>query len=394
MHYKKYLQVFCLALLVLSLPCGINGLFLYNIGEFAAPEKVAALQSSDKIQLAAFATHDLTFPYKLALYKTAKPEIVALGSSRVMPFRQNQFSAKFLNLSRAMNSVDQGYVLVDELLKIHRPKIVILALDYWWFFEPTHENINYYVPPKDAATISINLLLKPFVWLYEGKISWDFYLKSLFTFSINKEQKHLGLKATLANEGFAKDGSYYHTGITTGLVQSTDIQFKETLSLISESKGFYTHSLEFKELHLQRLNALINKLTTAGIKTYVFIPPMAPTVLKKISENKAQYAHIDEFLNKMNSVQNGVYHFHNANTLAATDCQFLDGCHGGETLYLKILLSIAKQDESKILEKALNLDYIHHAILKYESLSMVPNKDITSQNEVDYLKIGCKRQSS
>ena len=44
-----------------------------------------------------------TFSYKLELIKNVAPKIIALGSSRIMQFRKEDFNTSFINAGGAMN---------------------------------------------------------------------------------------------------------------------------------------------------------------------------------------------------------------------------------------------------------------------------------------------------
>ncbi len=247
--------------------------------------------------------------------------------------------------------------------------------------------------PKDKAAISFALLLKPFLWLYEDKITWRYYFETLLNPFVGSNSKHLGLKAQRTFEGFAKDGSYYHTGFMTGQVPSPDAKFQETLSHIQESKGFYTHHLKINTIHLSRLKEIIEKLEDAGVKTYIFIPPIAPSIVKQIAESGSKLQHIDDFFDRLTFLNKTIYNFHNPAALRSTDCEFIDGCHGGEVLYLKMLLNMAEQDKTKILNAYLNQDYIKNSIKQYHHLAMIPDEKITTLKEIDYLQLGCHKDS-
>ena len=80
------------------------------------------------------------FNYKKELVKNIKPKIISLGSSRVMQFREESFNTKFITAGGAMNHLNEGYLFLQEITKYHKPEIIILGLDFWWF------NENYYQP--------------------------------------------------------------------------------------------------------------------------------------------------------------------------------------------------------------------------------------------------------
>ena len=71
--------------------------------------------------------------YKLRLYAAVKPVIAAVGSSRVMQFRGDWFRKPFVNLGGAAGNLSVLNSTVNAMIRDHRPKVVLLGLDFWWF---------------------------------------------------------------------------------------------------------------------------------------------------------------------------------------------------------------------------------------------------------------------
>ena len=65
----------------------------------------------------------------MELIKQVKPEIIALGSSRVMQFREDSFNKKFVNAGGAMNSLSE-FNFFEKMYEFHNPKYIILGLDF------------------------------------------------------------------------------------------------------------------------------------------------------------------------------------------------------------------------------------------------------------------------
>lgn len=389
--FKQYLKIFILVLCGLGLPCGVNALFLYFSGELLPVSTITKMQEGNPNHLAGFATHDLTYFYKLETYKTIQADIIAIGSSRVLPFRREMFSKTFFNFGRAMNSIDQGYFLVDEILKIHTPKVVILGLDFWWFVGNAKENIQYYIPPKDNTTLSLKLLMQPYLWLYQNKISWDYYIKTLFKPLYGAFIPHIGVHAQMKNEGFAHDGSYYYTSVVTGAAPSDDIQFQTSLLQIQEGKGQYQHNQKISPIYIERFLRMIEKLQENGVKVMVFIPPVSPTIVEGLEKNKDKFEYITDLFSHLKTYNITLFDFHNAADIKACDCEFLDGYHGGEVLYLRMLDKMATEENNKALLPFVNMPYITSTIAQYRNRFATPHSVLSTLPEIDFLQIGCKK---
>ena len=110
----------------------VYGLFLWRAGELSSLSDIVARQGQTGTVYGS-AVHDDSFAYKLQLVSTAKPNVIALGSSRVLQFRQAHFTETFINADRAMTTPAEEIKFLDALLPRHKPKVVILGVDFWWF---------------------------------------------------------------------------------------------------------------------------------------------------------------------------------------------------------------------------------------------------------------------
>lgn len=122
-------------------------LFLYLglIYEHNSYEAIAKRQIKND-SLYGSALNENYFSYRLAMIKLQKPDILAIGSSRVGQFKAKYFKHSFYTAANAANHLEEMQQFIDEVLKIYTPKVVILGLDPWWF--------NKKVPPPTDTCLS------------------------------------------------------------------------------------------------------------------------------------------------------------------------------------------------------------------------------------------------
>ncbi len=89
--------------------------------------------------------------YKLRLYAAVKPVIAAVGSSRVMQFRGDWFRKPFVNLGGAAGNLSVLNSTVNAMIRDHRPKVVLLGLDFWWFLPQWEKNPEAANPPASGS---------------------------------------------------------------------------------------------------------------------------------------------------------------------------------------------------------------------------------------------------
>src|ERR1700722_4483896 len=134
MIHLQYIKKVLLFLAIFAVPIGSNGLFLFNSGELLSDKDIADKQlASEKNCIVGLATRNSGYYYKQEMYRKIKPEILILGSSRVMQYRKEFFSRSMLNAGGAMNSINEGFSFVTDSFNEVAPKVLIMGLDYWWF---------------------------------------------------------------------------------------------------------------------------------------------------------------------------------------------------------------------------------------------------------------------
>jgi len=156
-------------------PLILNFFFLKNSGEFLSVSEIFTLQNRGKTHETLYGSSLFNEVKELKLYsiKMKKPKIVAFGSSRVLQFRDTFFSEAFYNLGYTASSIHEALDTALSMLLIHKPKVVLLGIDFWWF------NENFYKPnydisiPKTTNNIDCAHLLLPFKWISEKSINFS-----------------------------------------------------------------------------------------------------------------------------------------------------------------------------------------------------------------------------
>ena len=130
-----WLKRFFLSLVILALLAGLLLVpwavcWLTASGELDQEEVVARQAQGEFVLFGPGLAQDI-MAYKLALYAAVKPEVVVLGSSRAGNVRAAFFERPFVNMAGAATDLESLRLLVDRMLAVHRPKVVLLGLDFW-----------------------------------------------------------------------------------------------------------------------------------------------------------------------------------------------------------------------------------------------------------------------
>ena len=155
---RVVIGLFLVAFLIL-LPYSF--LWVYTSGDVALERVVERQAKGDFVLFGSGISQDFV-DYKLSLYAAVRPKIVAIGSSRVMQFREGYFRKPFLNMGGVAGNLPVLRSTIDAMLAVHVPEAVILGLDFWWFMPRWNPNPFAPEPPtRGSYTYSMATLKKP-----------------------------------------------------------------------------------------------------------------------------------------------------------------------------------------------------------------------------------------
>jgi hypothetical protein len=389
LNIKKWLSLWFFICLGLGVLIFISIKYLENIYEHNTYKEIINRQIQNN-SIYGTALNQNTFGYKLELIKQIRPEIIALGSSRVMQFREESFNNTFINAGGAMGNLSEGILFLNQMLKYHKPKHIILGLDFWWFTDNRKEP-KFYLHHKNTGDIlTQKKILQPYYWLFNGKIKLESFKYIVSNDLIpNPLTKHdsLGIQAINTSNGFRKDGSYSYGKYIFGFKKSKDEKFKNTFSRIEQGINRFEYGEYLSSKKFNKLKEILNILKENNINVTIVIPPLSPSAYNKLQEHKEDYKYINNLFTKLNKID--YFNFHNIASINATDCEFIDGFHGGDIVYQRILKVIS--EKNNYLRKAINIIQIKKNINIYKGKVLsIEDEYFYNSKEIDFLKLGCR----
>lgn len=338
------------------------------------------------------AVNTAEFQYKLELYKRMKPEIVALGSSRVLQFRQHHFKKRFLNMGRTITALEDQEI-INEMMRIHKPEYILFGLDHFWFNIPPNKSF----PNNKNRGTELNpyKIFIPLKWIMDDKITATQFIQIAGGADrvAGVDTLSYGVAARHGTGGYAKDGShYYYSEITAAPRGGEKKGFSHFEKLIEEANTGYAFPGDSIKSEKWRLVAeIMDTIQKNGVKIIVFLPPVAHPVYKKIINSK-KFGYISELKTFGQKFNVPFYDFLDPRSLTMDQCEFLDGIHGGEIVALKMLLTFAADrpnEFGRILDKAKLLSMVQ----KYGGRVLIPVGPAENIREVDFLGLGCPKQT-
>jgi hypothetical protein len=173
-----------------------------------------------------------------------------------------------------------------------------------------------------------------------------------------------------------------------GQRKNKDARFLATIAKFNGGDRVFLGSKHVSKTQWDKFDGLLKYLRKQNIKVVLFIPPAAPTIVDLMNKNRAQYAYFDELRRNLAAASAryhfGYFDFHDPRPIGGSDCEFVDGVHGGVIMYDRVLRQMAlhvpelqKMADMPQLEKEIKANSGHASLLGAE--------------ETDFLDIGCKR---
>jgi len=234
----------------------------------------------------------------------------------------------------------------------------------------------------DEVPILLDILIKPWVWLIEKKVT----VKE-FVYLLSQEHDSVGASAILREDGVDKYGTHYYTSMTRGVRKHEDYEFNKTLRSIEQNKKIYVPSDHISETRRDQLLEFFDYITSQGITLITVLPPMSDYAVKTMTEDGG-YTYIPKLRDWLKTTGLEHYDYHNASSLGSDDCEFVDGNHGGAILYMRMLNDMSEKTQSA-LSDYLDLDFIKKTIVEKKGYATYP-----TDGEIDFLNIGCLRNKN
>ena len=361
-------------------------LLVLKVGEVDIENVINRQTSHDSSETILFSSgiNQSFFPYKSELMKINAPDVVALGSSRALEVRGKFIQGRFTNMGGVVSSIADLESYAKFITEFSpKPKLTLLFLDPWWFnrdFNSSHVVISREEFPK---MISLDHFYRGIKLLNRG----NWIIKSF-------QDNNLGIAALLTGDGFSIDGSYHYSGSISGKNISNDIKFVRTLDLIKNGDWVFKNGTEPDAALITRACDAIAEIKKNTYNIVLVAPPFPGPVWDQLKENP-KFGYIKKaYIELQRCLSTNVYEYLSLDQIkGSNDCEFIDGIHGGDTVYARILLSIATNNH--IVNSYVDREYLE-AFVRDESgyAGGFTRHTLVGAKEIDFLKLGCDKSKN
>ncbi len=310
-----------------------------NCGEFKDIEDNIEAQRKNHNMLIGLGYNEQTSYYKLVNANYYQADVVALGTRRVMQFKKEFFKSSFYNCGGAVGGNYKEYVNFLENLT-YKPKVILLGLDQWVFNDAWNRSCKEYTGFMKIEKENRNkgAMLKKIVKDWTRR-KWRFSDLKLYPGNI-------GFNGRIKDSGFMYDGSYYYGNIYRNPEEQEDYQFKDTLDRVTKGNRNFEWGNHVDADTLVQLKELLSHCSNNNILVIGFLPPFAPTINDKMTKS-GNYTFLREITPACKTIFDScnyeLYDYTDGGSLKDTDEHYIDGFHGSEVIYGKIIQDMIKR---------------------------------------------------
>ena len=312
--------------------------------------------------------HEKNYHYVKWAYlnENEKKDIWALGSSRVLQFRDKMFDSSFYNVGYTIESINDFRTFLKSIPEAKHPKYIIIALDQWMFNLAWEKLTSKATVNSWQNSFSIFPSLTDIYPFYKDFYKGKYPLKTLLR---DNPILKIGLNATFNNTGFRNDGSMYYGGqiakLLTNDKRAADYKYSNTFERIKKGNRRFEYGKSVNEKALVELNELLKYCKEHQIEVVGFLPPFADMVFSKLIETN-HYDYMKEIYSKVKPIfynyKYEMYDFSRVSLCNSNDSETIDGFHGGELTYQKMLINM--MDSGSILNRVTNIERLKSDLAK------------------------------
>ena len=292
-----------------------------------------------------------------------KIEVLVLGSSRVLQFRSEMFIKSFFNAGFTVKSVSDFEEVLRQLPKDKLPKYLIIGLDQWMFNKSYDDLKADIFEEKNSTNLNTNNSangLVQFKNIYLDIFSQKLTMRKLVN---HNDYTPIGINAIINDTGFRNDGSMQYgiqiQKLLSGNKTAEDFKYQDTFERIRNGNRRFEYAKNMNIETLPVLESLLKFCTQNKIKVTGFLPPFADEVYNAM-KNSNNYLYFNEILPNTESIfyKYGaeIYSFSSMEEFNSSDLETLDGFHGSEKAYLRILIEMI--DRGSVLGEVCQIDQL------------------------------------
>ncbi len=319
---------------------------------------------------------DVNRYYKTSiLRKSEKRTVWALGSSRVLQFRENMFSSPFYNAGSMVQSAGDFLQVLQVVEEDRLPGYLLVSIDHWMFnsrwkhHDEVYDKKSFLQNQTTFTDENVKVWVKGVPRMYKDLVKGK--LKKQREVIAEDFDIFVGMNAFFRGSGFRNDGSYYYGRRIHAYLAEDSLDWENTFSVtlgrIAKGSDRFSRMGDMSADALAEMEKFLNACAEAGIAVVGFMPPFPSTVCKAL-EKTGDLADIISLYQELEPIFKGygfeVYNY-SCSDVASSNHEAIDGFHGGERAYLRLLTDMV--DRGSVLHEVTDSKQLHRDLLQGEN---------------------------
>jgi hypothetical protein len=340
---KKFLLRLAVFMMPMLLFLAVPVYVLYRSGEnFVDPDEII---NDSRKHIAGYAYSESNYSYiKWKTFASGESrKVIALGSSRVLQFRDEMFTSSFYNAGYTVSGIRDYINFLKIIPKEKYPEYLIISLDQWMYNE-AWDNMKGESVKKDkwstAYVKNPDFTILKNVWgdLIDGKINFKFARKK-------DAIQYIGLNGVINKKGIRNDGSMDYGNQLDLLRKDTTDHYKDTYTRMKLGVRRFEFATRVHPKAIAETRRILEFCKKNNIKLIAILPPFGDKVYQKMLES-GQYGYLPKIYPAIaplfKKYDAELYDFSKVSDCNSNDNETIDGFHGSEVTYGKILVEILK----------------------------------------------------
>jgi hypothetical protein len=280
--------------------------------------------------------------YKLTATLRRRPEVLALGTSRVWQVRDGLFrdDVRFYNAGGAARRTEHFLRFLERIPAGAEPSVIVVDL-HQDYFTPFHDSVREDLDAEFSSPPSARKLFSA---------NWRTALLDLAGEKYDlhhprrKEDgvRRFGLHARVNGSGFRNDGSWDY-GSHLGDPSTRRIYQEE----IEQGTEHFHHGREPSALALADLGRFLDEAGRRGVQVVGFLPPFDHGTYATLWSRQEEFGYLRDLAPSLRRLFDArgfeFYDFSDPSSFGASDAEFIDELHGSEKVYARMWLRMLEE---------------------------------------------------
>ena len=303
----------------------------------------ALVKLDEQPLLTGYAYNEFNYGYMKYSRLTSLPrqKVVALGSSRVLAFREEMFHSSFYNAGYTVSPVEEFREFLRNVPERLSPEILLIGVDQWmfnrtWIDQSRTDKSRWTTNQSDSLQMGLKTIPKLYKDVVRGKLSFADPKQ-------NNDIVRVGLNAICNQKGFRNDGSFSYGNQVEQLLETDPLN--EDLPLRRSPRLAPSNIVDTEAKHetegTSRLLCDDREIRVVG-----FLPPFMDRLYERMLAS-GEYEYVTTLgpeLRPLFEERGFEFHeFQSMRSCGSDDSEAIDEIHGSDVTYVRMLLRMLEQ---------------------------------------------------